>query len=92
MILVMEKCKGNLKRHIFEHQESIPGKSRDSAVIRGVCQWVKEITDALTYIHEQGVVHRDLKLENILVRNLPTPIKTVTEYLIYIEYKTNPMH
>ena len=65
VILVMEKCKGDLKSHIFE---SAPGKSEDPNVVRMTCRWVQEITDALAYIHEQGIVHRDLKLENILVR------------------------
>ena len=69
MILVMEKCKGNLKSHIFERPKAVPGKSEDPAVGREACRWVKEITDALKYIHEQGVVHRHLKLENIMVTN-----------------------
>ena len=70
VMLVMEKCKGNLKSHLFGHPESIPGRSRDPAVAKNVCQWLKEITDALAYIHEQDIVHRDLKLENILVRTI----------------------
>ena len=67
VILVMEKCKGNLKSQIFDHPEKTPSKTKNPAVFREVCRWAKEITDALAFIHKQGVVHRDLKLENILV-------------------------
>lgn len=68
IILVLERCKGNLKNHIFKNQELIPGKSRRHEAIKKVSQWAKEITDALAYIHGQRIVHRDLKLENVLVR------------------------
>ena len=67
-MLVLEWCKGNLKNHIFNNQELIPGKSGGNGVIRKVFQWIKEIIDALAYIHQQRIVHRDLKLENVLVR------------------------
>ena len=68
-ILVMEKCKGNLKIHIFTELESPPSKSEDPTVFKEVCRWAKEITYGLAFIHAMGVVHGDLKLENILVRN-----------------------
>jgi len=67
VILVMENCKGNLKSQIFDHPEATPAKATSPAVFRDVCQWAKQITDALAFIHNQGVIHRDLKLENILV-------------------------
>ena len=67
VILVMEKCKENLMTHITEHPETVPGKVNNPGVVREVCRWVKEIASALQYIHKEGVVHRDLKLENILV-------------------------
>ena len=65
--LVMEKCKGNLKSHIFSAPESVPGKSENPAVFRDVRRCAKEITDGLAFMHAMGVLHRDLKLENILV-------------------------
>ena len=65
-ILVMELCKENL-RHIFRHEGNIPGKSSTATATRDVIGWAKDIANALEYIHRQGIVHRDLKLENILV-------------------------
>jgi len=67
VILVMEKCKGNLKSQIFDHPEATPAKTKNPAVIQNVYQWAKEIAEGLAFIHKQGIVHRDLKLENILV-------------------------
>ena len=67
VILVMEKCKGDLKSQIFDHPEAAPAKTKNPDIFREVCRWAKEITAALEFIHNEGVVHRDLKLENILV-------------------------
>ena len=67
VILVMEKCKESLKNFIFHHPEAVPAKCRNPAVLREVCRWAKEITDAIAFIHKQGIIHRNLTLENILV-------------------------
>jgi len=67
VILVMEKCRGNLKSLIFHHPEAAPAKSSNPAVFREVCRWAKEISGALVFIHKQGIIHRNLTLENILV-------------------------
>ena len=68
--VVMEKCKGNLKKHIFNSPLAVPSKTENPTVFRDICRWAKEISDGLAFIHAKGVVHRDLKLENILVRNM----------------------
>ena len=67
--LVMEMCKENLRGHKLSELESVPGISENPAVVLEVCRLAKEITDGLAFIHAKGVVHRNLTLENILVRH-----------------------
>ena len=69
-VLVMELCKENLMRHIFQNPKNIPAKLPSSTPFtdKTTIGWAKDITNGLEYIHKQGYVHRDLKLENILVR------------------------
>ena len=68
-ILVMELCKGNLENHLQSHPISVPQVSDNREHILQAFKWVIEICSALDYIHNKRVVHRDLKLEKILVRN-----------------------
>ena len=53
--------------HIFKHRNNTPGQSSTPTAARNVIRWAKDIANALEFIHSQGIVHRDLKLENMLV-------------------------
>jgi serine/threonine protein kinase len=61
--LVLEFCHQGSMRGVLErsdaHGKPIPA-SRP-------WQWMLEISQALAYLHEQGMLHRDLKAENILI-------------------------
>lgn len=66
-ILVLELCKENLRRHIFLNPENISGISTDPATRTNVIRWAGNIANALQFLHEQGIFHLNLKLENVLV-------------------------
>ena len=66
--IVMELCKTSLRIHIFgNQQEHVPSRLAQ-AMSQAFC-WVKEIVCGVIHIHRKRYVHRDLKLDNILVCN-----------------------
>ena len=62
--LVMEFCNGGeLSKALEKYQEKY-GKPFSQEIVQHL---MRQIIDAFKYIHEQKVVHRDIKLDNILI-------------------------
>ena len=65
---VMKSCQANLRNIIFKDESVTPAKADNAKQAIDTCiKWLTQIADGLNYIHERGLVHRHLKLENILV-------------------------
>ncbi|XP_027054944.1 cell division control protein 7-like [Pocillopora damicornis] len=67
VIHALELCKENLMNHIFQNPENIPESSGKTSAKNKVLCWAKDVAAAIEFIHNQGIVHRNFKLEKILV-------------------------
>lgn len=67
MYLVTELCiEGELKEYLKKHVKLNEPETRTI---------IKQLSDSLMYLHQYGVVHRDIKLENILVKTEKRPVR-----------------
>ena len=62
--LVMEFCNGGELSKALERYQEKYGKPFSQEIVQHL---MRQIIDAFKYIHEQKVVHRDIKLDNILI-------------------------
>lgn len=66
-MVILELCECSLKSRIMDHPENAPANSKDETMKMNVLLWALQILDALRYVHDHEFVHRDLKLDNLLV-------------------------
>ena len=58
--IVLEHCKGkNLYDYLQERDYQLPEKR--------VCEIIEQMSQAVQYFQQYGIIHRDLKLENIMM-------------------------
>lgn len=73
--LVMELCKGG---ELFDQLTGQTGNKKGFAEIHGA-RMLQDMLSAILYLHNHGIVHRDLKLENFLFEDKGTnsPLKLI---------------
>ena len=63
--LVMEYCNGGSLKKVLNNYQLKYGKPFSEEIVQ---YFMKQILSAVEYLHKLGIVHRDLKLENILLK------------------------
>ena len=63
--LIMEYCNGGSLKKVLNNYRLKFGKPFPEEIVR---YFMKQILSAVEYLHNLGIVHRDLKLENILLK------------------------
>ncbi|XP_057372227.2 ribosomal protein S6 kinase alpha-6-like [Daphnia carinata] len=63
--ILMELCEGSLKEYVHGKLDRIPKDSLDNKII------ISQVALGLAYLHSEGIIHKDLKLENILLQRQP---------------------
>lgn len=83
--LVMEYCQGETLWDVLQSNDAL--KHRNLLPWFQRLQWALEITQAVVYLHQRGVIHGDLKTTNILLDGYDKTsylhLNSIGNYLLY---------
>ena len=63
--IIMEYCNGGSLTECLDRYKKLHGKPFTEEIVQYL---MRQIVDALKYLHNRKIIHRDLKLDNILVK------------------------
>ncbi|SGZ40574.1 uncharacterized protein HGUI_02774 [Hanseniaspora guilliermondii] len=72
LLIFLEYCSNGSLKDMMNDESIFPGKFIPEKLAKG---YIKQTLEGLKYLHEQGVIHRDIKCANLLVSSKDNIIK-----------------
>lgn len=78
--LRMEYCNGGDVYEYLKKNDDMNRNSFNGITNEFLYEFIKQTTDALVYLHEKNIIHRDIKLHNVLMKGKNNPIFKISDF------------